>query len=48
MRRQRREYGSMGLLWGIFKAIVLFFSVVIAALVVIDGTLFANLFKKSG
>jgi len=37
----------MGLLWGIFKTIMLFFSVVIAALVVIDGSLFANIMKKS-
>lgn len=37
----------MGLLWGFFKAMMLFFSVIIAALVVIDGTLFANLMKKS-
>lgn len=36
----------MGLLWGAFKGIMLFFSVIIAALVVIDGSLFANLMKK--
>lgn len=37
----------MGFLWGLFRTIVLFFAAVIAALVVIDGTLFANLMKKS-
>jgi hypothetical protein len=36
----------MGLLWGAFKGIMLFFSVVIAALVLIDGSLLANLMKK--
>ena len=36
----------MGLLWGVFKGIMLFFSVIIAALVVIDGSLLANLFQK--
>jgi hypothetical protein len=36
----------MGLLWGAFKGIMLFFSVIIAALVIIDGSLLANLTKK--
>jgi hypothetical protein len=36
----------MGLIWGVFKSIMLFFSVIIAALVVLDGSLFANLMKK--
>jgi hypothetical protein len=36
----------MGLLWGVFKGIMLFFTVIVAALVVIDGSLLANLMKK--
>jgi hypothetical protein len=36
----------MGLLWGAFKGIMLFFTVVVAALVLIDGSLLANLMKK--
>jgi hypothetical protein len=36
----------MGLLWGAFKGIMLFFTVIIAVLVVIDGSLLANLMKK--
>jgi len=38
----------MGFLWAVLRTIMLFFSVVIAALVVIDGTLFGNLLKKGG
>ena len=38
----------MGFLWGIVKAVFIFFAVVIAALVIIDGSLFANLFRKRG
>jgi hypothetical protein len=36
----------MGLLWAIVRTVSLFFAVIIAALVVIDGTLFANLLNK--
>jgi hypothetical protein len=36
----------MGLLWSAFKGIMLLFTVVIAALVLIDGSLLANLMKK--
>jgi hypothetical protein len=36
----------MGALWGLIKAVVLFFAVVVAALVVLDGTLLANLMRK--
>jgi hypothetical protein len=37
----------MGFLWGILKTITLVFAVIIAGLVVLDGTLLANLLKKS-
>ena len=37
----------MGFLWGILKTVTLVFAVIIAGLVVLDGTLFANLFKKN-
>ena len=36
----------MGFLWGVFKAVMLVFAVIIAVLVVIDGSLLANLFGK--
>jgi hypothetical protein len=36
----------MGFLWGLVRTVCLFFAVIIAALVVIDGTLLANLFHK--
>jgi len=36
----------MGFMWSIFKVIALIFAVIIAGLVVIDGSLLANLFKK--
>jgi hypothetical protein len=36
----------MGFVWGLFKTIVVIFAVIIAALVVIDGSLLANLFGK--
>jgi hypothetical protein len=36
----------MGVLWGLVKAVVLFFVVVVAALVVLDGTLLSNLMRK--
>jgi len=36
----------MGVLWGLVKAVVLFFVVVVAARVVLDGTLLANLMRK--
>lgn len=37
----------MGFIWGIFRAVMTIFAVVVAVLVVIDGTLFAKLFKKN-
>jgi hypothetical protein len=36
----------MGFVWGLVRTVFVFFAVVIAALVVIDGTLLANLFGK--
>jgi uncharacterized membrane protein len=41
-----REHYGMGLLWGILKLVTLVFGVIIAVLVVVDGTLLANLFRK--
>ncbi len=38
----------MGLLFGFVKAVSVFFAVVIALLVVLDGTLLANLTGKRG
>lgn len=38
----------MGLLWSILKAMTLVFAVIIAGLVLLDGTLLANLFRKRG
>jgi hypothetical protein len=37
---------AMGFVWGIFKAICLVFAVIIAALVIVDGSLLANLLGK--
>jgi hypothetical protein len=37
----------MGFIWGVFKAIMLVFSVIIAVLIVIDGSLLANLLGKN-
>lgn len=37
----------MGCFWGLLRAVMLVFAVVIAVLVVIDGSLLANLFKKN-
>ena len=36
----------MGFLWGLVKAITLAFAVIIAVLVVVDGSLLANLLGK--
>ena len=36
----------MGFLWGFFKAVTLVFAVIIAVLVVVDGSLLANLLGK--
>jgi hypothetical protein len=36
----------MGLLWGILKTVTLLFGVIIAVLLIIDSTLFANLLRK--
>ena len=37
----------MEFVWGLLRTVLLFFAVVIAALVVIDASLLANLFKKT-
>jgi hypothetical protein len=36
----------MGFLWGLVKAVTLVFAVIIAVLVVVDGSLLANLLGK--
>ena len=36
----------MGLLWGILKTVTLLFGAIIAVLLIIDSTLFANLLRK--
>jgi hypothetical protein len=36
----------MGFLWGLLRAVFLFFAVIVAVLVVVDGTLLANLLDK--
>jgi hypothetical protein len=38
--------GAMGFLWGLLRAVFVFFAVIVAILVVIDGTLLANLLGK--
>jgi hypothetical protein len=38
----------MALLWWILRTIALTFATIVAILVVVDGTLFANAFRKSG
>ncbi len=37
----------MGFIWGLFKAVMLVFAVIIAVLIVVDGTLLANLLGKN-
>lgn len=37
----------MGFIWGIFKAVMLVFAVIIAVLIVVDGSLLANLLGKN-
>ena len=37
----------MGFIWGVVRAVMVFFAIVVAVLVVIDGTLLGNLFKKN-
>jgi len=37
----------MGFLWGLVRTVFLFFAVIIAALVVLDGALLGNLLNKS-
>lgn len=37
----------MGFIWGLFKAVVTIFAVIIAILVVVDGSLLANLLGKN-
>jgi hypothetical protein len=36
----------MGFLWGLLRTVFMFFAVIVAVLVVIDGTLLANLLGK--
>jgi hypothetical protein len=36
----------MGFFWGLLRAVFMFFAVIVAILVVIDGTLLANLLGK--
>lgn len=36
----------MGFLWGLVRAVFLFFAVIVALLVVVDGTLLANLLGR--
>jgi hypothetical protein len=36
----------MGLLWGLVRTVLLMFGVIVAALVIIDGSLLANLLGK--
>jgi hypothetical protein len=38
---------TMGMLWGLVRAVMTFFAVVIAILVVVDGSLLANLMRKN-
>ena len=38
----------MGFLFGLVKTVLLVFSVIVALLVAVDGTLFANLLGKRG
>ncbi|GAC1574101.1 MAG: hypothetical protein NVS3B7_05820 [Candidatus Elarobacter sp.] len=38
----------MGLLWNVVKVVALIFGAIVALLLVIDGALFANLFRKKG
>jgi hypothetical protein len=37
----------MGVLWGFIKGVTLLFAAVVAVLVILDGSLLANLLKKS-
>jgi hypothetical protein len=46
IRVKSGEEGRMGFLWGFVKAVTLAFAVVIAVLVVVDGSLLANLLGK--
>ncbi len=45
-RNKCGKSSRMGLLWGLVRTVAVFFAVVIAALVVIDGSLLANLLGK--
>ena len=38
----------LAFMWGLFRIVSLFFAVVISALVILDGTLLANILKKQG
>jgi hypothetical protein len=44
--RESGNTGAMGFLWGLLRAVFTFFAVIVAILVVIDGTLLANLLGK--
>ena len=46
MRAKSGKKARMGFLWGFFKAVTLVFAVIIAVLVVVDGSLLANLLGK--
>lgn len=49
MRRRFNGYQlHMGFLFGFVKTVLLVFAVIVALLIAIDGTLFANLFGKRG
>jgi hypothetical protein len=46
IRANPGKKARMGFLWGFFKAVTLVFAVIIAVLVVVDGSLLANLLGK--
>ena len=46
IRAKSGKKARMGFLWGFFKAVTLVFAVIIAVLVVVDGSLLANLLGK--
>jgi hypothetical protein len=37
----------MGFVWGLLRTVCLFIALVVAALVILDGTLLANLLRKN-
>jgi hypothetical protein len=46
-RTRPREKNDMGLIWNALKTLALGFAVVIAALVIVDGTLLGNILNKA-